>query len=131
MEILIGVLLALAVCAAATWVGFDRDRAFYPVILVVIASYYGLFAIMAGSNEALWVDVAIMVGFVAVAVTGFRVSLWIAAAGLLAHGLMDAVHHQIVDNPGVPGWWPMMCLGFDMAAAGYLGARLLRERKAA
>ncbi|MEO5897029.1 MAG: hypothetical protein ABIS06_15150 [Vicinamibacterales bacterium] len=33
-----GFLLALLVCTFARRVGFDRDRAFYPTVLVVIAS---------------------------------------------------------------------------------------------
>jgi hypothetical protein len=33
----------------AALVGFDRDRAFYPTLQVVIASYYVLFAVMSDS----------------------------------------------------------------------------------
>ncbi len=40
MEYLIGLILAVVVAGLATVVGFDRDRAFYPTILIVIASYY-------------------------------------------------------------------------------------------
>jgi hypothetical protein len=39
MEYLIGVGLALAVCALARLVGFDRDRVFYPMPVTVIATY--------------------------------------------------------------------------------------------
>ena len=39
MEYLIGVTLTLAVAAFAAVVGFDRERAFYPTVLIVIASY--------------------------------------------------------------------------------------------
>jgi len=53
MPWLIDVFLAAAVCGLATIAGFDRDRAFYPVITIVIASYYGLFAVMGGSIGAL------------------------------------------------------------------------------
>ena len=44
MECLAGAVIALVVSLLATFIGFDRDRAFYPTIMVVIASYYGLFA---------------------------------------------------------------------------------------
>ena len=44
MEYLVGVGLALVVAVFGTLVGFDRHRAFYPTVLIVIASYYGLFA---------------------------------------------------------------------------------------
>jgi hypothetical protein len=36
MEYLIGVILTLAVAAFAFVVGFDRERAFYPTVLIVI-----------------------------------------------------------------------------------------------
>ena len=45
MEYLIGVLLALAVAGIGAGIGFDRDRSFAPVVLIVIASYYVLFAL--------------------------------------------------------------------------------------
>jgi hypothetical protein len=46
MEYLIGVGLALLVCAFARLVGFDRDRAFYSTMVLVVATYYILFAVM-------------------------------------------------------------------------------------
>ena len=49
----IGILLALFICLFARSVGFDRDRAFYPTVLAVVASYYVLFAVMGGSTQAL------------------------------------------------------------------------------
>ena len=42
MEYLIGAGLAVVVCAFATLVGFDRDRVFYPTLVIVIATYYVL-----------------------------------------------------------------------------------------
>jgi hypothetical protein len=46
IEYVIGLILAVAVAGSATVVGFDRERAFYPTVLIVIASYYVLFAAM-------------------------------------------------------------------------------------
>ena len=51
MEYLIGLLLASAVAGMAAIVGLDRDRAFYPTVLSVIASYYVLFAVMRSFSE--------------------------------------------------------------------------------
>ena len=52
MEYVIGVILTLAVAAFAAVIGFDRERAFYPTVLIVIASYYVLFAAMGASGRA-------------------------------------------------------------------------------
>ena len=46
MADLIGGMLAFAVGGLASVVGLDRDRAFYPTVLIVIPSYYPLFAVM-------------------------------------------------------------------------------------
>ena len=128
MAYVIGIVLALVVSAFAAMTGFDRDRAFYPTVLTVIASYYVLFAVMGGSARALLVESFLMTVFLTLAVVGFRLSLWIVAAALAAHGVFDAVHGYLVTNPGVPTWWPAFCLGYDVSAAGAI-AWLLRHRR--
>jgi hypothetical protein len=116
----IGIVLACGVSLFGRLSGFDRDRAFYPTALVVIASLYLLFAVMGGSIYALAVESMFTLGFVVVAVLGFRVSLWMVVAGLAAHGAFDAVHSNVVANAGVPAWWPPFCLAYDLTAAGCL-----------
>jgi len=63
MAYLIGVGLALAVSLMARIVGLDRDRAFYPTVMIVIASYYGLFAVMGGSTQALGMESVAIAAF--------------------------------------------------------------------
>ena len=46
--------------------------------------------------------------------------MWIVVAGLAGHGIFDALHGYLVENPGVPAWWPAFCLAFDLGAAGSL-----------
>jgi hypothetical protein len=127
MAALVGVLLALAVCGLiGTALGFDRDRAFYPTIAIVVALLYALFAVMAGSPSVLAAESIAIVLFVAASILGFTRSLWFAVAALIGHGLYDAVHGRIIANPGVPAWWPAFCGGFDVAAGLYLAVRLIR-----
>lgn len=126
MEYLVGVVLAILVSLGATVVGFDRDRAMYPVVIVVIALLYALFAVIGNSGEALlWESIPIVL-FVLAAVLGFRSSLWWAVLGLAAHGVFDLFHAGLIHNPGVPSWWPMFCSSYDLVAAAYL-AWLLRS----
>ena len=127
MPYLIGVVLAAIVCGFGTLAGFDRDRAFYPTVTIVIASYYGLFAVMSGSMRVLSQESLVIAGFLAVAVAGFKRSLWLVVAALAAHGLLDFVHAGVIPDPGVPPWWPPFCLSYDVATALYLAA-LLRFR---
>ena len=126
MPYVIGIVLALAVSAYATAMRLDRDRAFYPTVLIVIASYYVLFAVMGGSGRAIVVESGLMGVFVVAASLGFRGSLWLVVAALAAHGVQDLFHARFIANPGVPAWWPGWCLSYDVAAAGYLAWRLTR-----
>jgi hypothetical protein len=122
---LIGASLAFAVGGLGTFVGLDRDRAFYPTVMAVIASYYILFAVMGESTHALLVEAAVATVFLAVTLIGFKQSLWLVVAALASHGILDVVHGQVIANPGVPGWWPAFCLAYDGVAAGYLASLLL------
>jgi hypothetical protein len=128
MDVLVGVTLALFISLGAAAVGLDRDRAFYPMLTIVIASYYVLFAIMGGSRDALVRESAICAGFALVAILGFKRNLWLLVAALLGHGLLDAVHGHVVNNPGVPAWWPMFCLAYDATASAFLAWLLVTSR---
>lgn len=118
----IGVGLAHCIAVFARTVGLDRDRAFYPTVLVVSAGYYILFAAASGSATALLVESLLTLAFAVAAVTGFKRSLWLVVAGLAAHALFDFFHASLVVNPGVPEWWPPFCLAFDLALAGYVAS---------
>lgn len=105
MAYLVGVLLAATVCGFATIAGLDRDRAFYPTVTIVIASYYGLFAVMGGSTRALLAESVGITAFLIVAVVGF-------------------IHANVIADPGVPEWWPPFCLAYDVVTEAYLAVRL-------
>ena len=120
MPFVIGILLAFGTAVFARNAGLDRDRAFYPTVLIVVASYYVLFAAMGGSTNALLLESMLMAGFGVLAVWGFKSSPWILVAALFGHGVMDGVHAHLIDNAGVPAWWPAFCSSYDIAAAGCL-----------
>lgn len=120
MALLVGVLLAIAVGLLARGLGMDRDRAFYPTVTIVVASYYALFAVMGASTRALILESMVGAVFLAAAIAGFRTSLWVVVIALAAHGMFDLAHGRVLSNPGVPVWWPEFCLTYDVTAAGYL-----------
>jgi len=128
VALLVGALLALSVTLLASVAGLDRDRAFYPTVTIVIASYYVLFAVMGGSQQALAIELSIGAVFLSIAVAGFRSSLWLVVAALAAHGIFDFVRGGAIENRGVPVWWPPFCLAYDITAAGCLAALLKRSR---
>ena len=117
MAFLVGTVLALVVALFAKVVGLDRDRAFYPTVLVVVASYYDLFAVMAGSMDALGGELVATLVFLIAVVVGFKRNLWIVAGALAAHGVFDMIHAHLIVNPGVPLFWPAFCASYDVSAA--------------
>ena len=128
MEFLIGAVLALSVGLSATFIGLDRDRAFYPTVMAVIALYYALFAVMGSSIQVLVIESIVIAAFLGASIAGFKRSLWLVVAALAAHGVFDLVHGHLIENPGVPPWWPHFCLAYDVVAAVYLASLLARSK---
>jgi hypothetical protein len=128
MEYVIGVTAAIAVGLFASVIGFDKERSFYPVVLIVIAALYLLFATIAGSTESFIAEIIPALLFVAIAALGFRKTPWLVVVGLALHGVFDFFHHAVIANPGVPVWWQGWCLSYDVTAAVYLAALLLLRR---
>jgi len=128
LPLAIGAGLALFVGFGARLVGWDRDRAFYSTVLVVVATYYALFAVVAGSMQALGAEMLPIAVFIAASVVGFRRSMWLVAVGLAAHGVFDFAHGHWITNPGVPAWWPSFCAAYDVTAGAFLAWLLLRSQ---
>lgn len=128
LPIVAGVFTALALAAAGRLTGFDRDRSFYPTLLIVIASYYLLFAVIGGDVSVMVVETGIVLFFSALALLGgFRSMVWVGA-GIFIHGVFDVAHGHLINNAGVPAWWPAYCaavdvpLGLWVAALGWRNA---------
>jgi len=125
--VLIGIGLAPVIVVLGRLSGLDRDRAMYPVALIVIAAYYVLFATMGGPRSLPAELIAAMI-FTVIAIIGFRTSLWWVAAGIAGHGVFDwVVHPHLIANPGMPVFWPAFCGSIDVAL-GVLMAILLFRR---
>lgn len=115
IPVVVGVLLAVGVAALGKFTRFDEDRSFYSTVLVIIASYYVLFATLGGPGHALVWELVVAVGFSAVAIIGALYLSMLVGIGITAHGLFDLVHHVLIENPGVPTWWPSFCGSIDVA----------------
>ena len=67
-----GIVLSAGVAVFARCVGMDRDRAFYPTVVIVVALYYVLFAAMSGSVQTVFLESVVMTVFAIAAVVGFK-----------------------------------------------------------
>ena len=82
---------------------------------------------MGSSMRALALESVIAAVFLALAVAGFMKNLWVTVAALVGHGIFDFFHHLLIQNPGVPMWWPGFCLAFDVLAGCFLALLLIRR----
>jgi len=114
IPVIVGVLLAAGIAALAKFTRFDEDRSFYATVLVIIASYYVLFAVLGGSSLALIWELVIALAFSTVAIIGALFLPTLLGIGIMAHGLFDLVHDMIIENSGVPTWWPTFCGSIDV-----------------
>ena len=112
MEYTVGITLALAISVFASLVGFDRDRASYPLVMIVIASYYDLFAIMGQSIRALTLETIALAAFVLVSIVGFKKDLWLVAVALAVHGVFDYFHARLDIQSWCARLVPMFCLSY-------------------
>jgi hypothetical protein len=122
-----GIILPIFVGVCAMVIGLDRDRAFYPTVMCVIACIYVLFAAMSGEVRTVIPESLIAVVFLIVATMGFTRNSWWVVLALAAHGTLDVFHGSIVSNSGVPVWWPAFCATYDIVAAGFLAWTLRRD----
>ncbi|MGB5820320.1 MAG: hypothetical protein WBG90_12610 [Saonia sp.] len=114
MDLIFGTLLGALTILATKFMGFDRDRSFYPLLLIVIALYYVLFAFQSNAKDEILFEVFIAIVFCALAVWGHHKGLKIVAFGLVLHGIYDLFQGDILFSTTPPQWWPLFCLGFDL-----------------
>lgn len=127
MEYIVGLALALLVSLGGSIFGLDRDRGFYTALALAIGTYYLVFAVAGGSTDALMKEVAAYAVLATTAVLGFRTSLWLVVVALVGHGVFDFFHDDFISNEGVPSYWPMFCMTYDVAAGLYLAFLLYRR----
>ena len=123
MEYVIGGMMAVAVIGLGVTRRLGACRNYFPIVLIVSASYYVLFAVMGGSMPALLAEIGFASLVSLVALIGFRKNLWFVAGGMIGHGVYDFFHRSIGANPGVPQWWPGFCMAFDVVAGMWMAAR--------
>ena len=127
LALAIGIMSALAVGVFARWIGLDRDKAFYPTVMMVIAFLYVLFAAI-GGGAAMPVEAMIGTGFAVLAALGFKLNPWFVVVALVGHGLFDWAHPHVIENRGVPPWWPEFCSAYDITAGAFLAGLLVRAK---
>ena len=125
IELLVGLVVGIGIIVLGKSCGFENDRGFYPILLIVIALYYVLFAF----QRMVWVEIAtetlVAVLFSMLALGGHQRKFMLVGLGLILHGMYDIFHQHLPLTTEAPQWWPLFCFGVDVV----LGGWFLREYK--
>jgi hypothetical protein len=108
---LIGVVLSILLIVSAKFTRFDRDTSFYPSILIFIACFYILFAVMAGHSIVREVSIASVFFFLAL--FGAYKSLLVVSFAIALHGVYDILHVILFKETVAPTWWAPFCAAVD------------------
>ena len=127
MEYIVATLGAIALAIFGRISGFERDRSFYPTVLIVIALLYLLFGALDGRTSVILIESVFALLFSAAAVVGYRKGCWIVASGIAAHGVFDFVRQFFIENSGVPVWWPGFCGTIDILLGIWVGVFVCRR----
>lgn len=130
MEYVVGILTAVGLAVFGRLSGFEKDRSFYPTVLIVIGLLYILFATLDGRYSVILVETLFALIFISAALAGYRKSCLIVAAGIAAHGVFDLVHYFFIEDRGVPVWWPGFCGTVDILLGAFVAFFVCPKRSA-
>lgn len=123
-----GITIALGIIAIGKLIQFERERSFYPTVLIVIALAYVLLAVVEEEFTVALMEASIACVFIVISAYGFLRNLWWAVAGLIGHGVFDLLHGALISQQTAPAWWPGFCLAVDVVLGCYLAWLLARNR---
>ena len=130
MEYIVGIFAAVALVIFGRVSGFEKDRSFYPTILIVIGLLYVLFATLDGRLWVVLLESVFALVFICAALAGYWKGCLIVAAGIAAHGVFDFVHYLFIEDRGVLIWWPGFCGTVDVLLGALVAFFICRKPSA-
>lgn len=123
VQITVGVLLAVGLILVVRRIGdYRRETAVYSFGLIAAALIYFGFGMFSDSFGWKLTELGGLLIYAFFAILGLRYSAWFLSGGWFLHVFWDVFLHDH-STAFVPFWYPKMCLGFDLAVAGYVGFR--------
>lgn len=131
LPVLAGVGLALAVLLYTRARGLAAFRRSWGIFLVIAAVIYIGFALAWGSGQSVGIELVGVVIFTVVAGVGVRWWPLALPIGWTLHVIWDLLLHPVQSDAlaYAPWWYPALCVGFDLFAAGFLTVVFLPGEK--
>ena len=121
--IIAGAILAGGLVLAARKGGnYRSEKNAYAAGLIVAALIYVGLGFFSGSFGWNLTEFAGLLIYTVFAVLGLRVSGWFLCLGWALHVAWDTILHG-PQTDFVPYWYQMLCVGFDLLLAAYIGFR--------
>lgn len=124
VAVVLGAVAGIVLAPVIDRIAGARWQLAYAMVLPVVALTYVGFALWGGSGFDLLLAAVGVAVFSFVAGLGMGQSPWWLPAGLALHGVWDLAHHYALGHAGIPGWYPMLCLSFNLALAAMLSRRV-------
>lgn len=118
--LIVGLVAAIATVAIASLLPKPMALELLSIVLGGIAFVYFGFVLMDGRKQEMLIEFGNIGLTIALALLGLWVAPYWLAAGYLAHGLWDAVHHSGGVQTKIPRWYIPFCLLFDWLVAGFI-----------
>jgi hypothetical protein len=126
-QVLIGIVLAAVFILLARTVARRGEMSVYALGLVVAALIYVGFALANGGAKDLRLEAWGLFSFSVAAFVSWRAWPMGLALAWAAHAAWDVLFHPIGQSSHAPDWYPLVCVGFDLAVAGYIFLSLRRR----
>jgi hypothetical protein len=121
----IGIGLGLLTLLPASLLPERYVRDLLALILTGIGAVYVGFAISDGRQKWIVIELAVAIGFLALAALGLWVSPVYLGTGYFLHGVWDILHHSPQPlQTRVPRWYPSFCAVYDWVVAIFIFVRL-------
>ncbi|HBG75152.1 MAG: hypothetical protein A2X25_13110 [Chloroflexi bacterium GWB2_49_20] len=118
--LIIGIVGAVATVMIASLLPKPMALELLSIVLGGIAFVYFGFVLMDGRKREMFIEFGNIGLTIALALLGLWVAPYWLAAGYLAHGLWDALHHPRGIQTNIPRWYIPFCLTYDWVVAGFI-----------
>ena len=124
VQLILGALSCLAFVLVVRRFGSRRELIVYAVSLALAAFIYIVFVAAGGASlSRTELEFGGLVLFSPAALLGARGRLRVLIVGWAVHPAWDVLIHRVWSAGLAPEWYPVVCVGFDLSLAAYIGAR--------